>query len=216
MALGKLWGVFGTSSVRIAAVLMRAQAMHDGMDAHKADYPSPNPDLPTFLGLIQNLTVAEQAVPKRTVGAAAARDVQRDLLWTGMQTERVYVQTLVDANRSRGASLIQNAGLVVATTTVRTKPLLALTLGTEAGTVHCNANVGLLVGVGTLKPHQQRQLNWQYTLDGGKTFVSAGSTPGCKTVITNLPPLTIVGVRVSLTNMHGSGAWSQVVTILTH
>jgi hypothetical protein len=105
--------------------------------------------------------------------------------------------------------------LVVVTRALYTKPLLALTLGTQPGVVSCNANVGLLVGAGTLEPYQKRFLSWEYTLDG-KTYLSAGSTPGCKTVITGLPLLTVVGVRVCLTNMHETGAWSQVVTITTH
>jgi hypothetical protein len=47
-----------------------------------------------------------------------------------------------------------------------------------------------------------------FTLDG-KTYLSAGSSAGCKTVITGLPLLTLVGVRVCLTNMHETGAWSD-------
>ena len=212
MSLRTLRAVLGVNKVQIAGVLVRAQAMYDGMNSHKADFPSPNPALPAFLTLIQNLQSSHQAVKART-GTATARNVERDLLWDGMHSERVYVQSLVTADMARGMLLIENAGLVLATHKVHQKALLTLTEGSQSGSIDCEANVALLIGVGTLNPRQHRFFNWQYTLDG-KTFVSVPSTAGCKTVITGLPPLTIVGVRVSLTNMHETGPWSQVVSIL--
>jgi hypothetical protein len=152
---------------------------------------------------------------KARTGTTAARDVHRDLLWDAMHTERAYVQSLVTTDTGRGVLLIQNAGLVVATINPHQKALLTLAQGSQPGTIDCEANVGLLVGVGTLKPNQYRFFNWQYTLDG-KTFVSMPSTAGCRTTLTGLTPLTTVGVRVSLTNMQETGAWSQVVSILVH
>jgi hypothetical protein len=214
MAIRTLRAVLGVFKIRVPDVLMRAEAMYNGMNSHQADYPSPNPALPAFLTLTQNLQSSHQAVKART-GTAAARDVHRDLLWDAMHTERAYVQSLVTADTGRGVLLIQNAGLVIATINPYQKALLTLSQGSQPGTIHCEANVGLLVGVATLKPNQHKFFNWQYTLDG-KTFVSMPSTAGCKTSITGLTPLTTVGVRVSLTNMHETGPWSQVVSILVH
>ena len=210
-----LLAALGVSKKNVPDVIVRSQAMAAGFGLHSADYTGLNPPLPAFQILIQNAVSAQAVVPTKAVGAAKARDVQRDLLWSAMKSECAGVQMLVDASPERGLSLIQNAGLVVVTRALYTKPLLALTLGTQPGVVNCNANVGLLVGAGTLKPNQKRFLSWQYTLDG-KTYLSAGSSAGCKTVITGLPLLTLVGVRVCLTNMHETGAWSQVVTITTH
>ena len=116
---------------------------------------------------------------------------------------------------SRGAALIiQNAGLLVAGDTAHRKELLTLELGVQPGSVICDANVSLLVRAGGHKPRGHRFLSWEYTLDGGTTFLSAGSTPGCKTVLENLPRLTVVGARVRLASRAGSGAWTDVVTIL--
>jgi hypothetical protein len=211
----RLRAAIGAFKHKISDVLMRSNTMYTGMSTHQADYPSPTLGLPAFLILIQNLASAQSVVPSRIVGAAATRNIARDLLWTGMETERMYVQTIVDANPSRGVALIQNAGLLVAMPPGHPKPIIMLTLGKQPGTVMCDANLGLLVGVGTLRPTQKAFLSWAYTIDSGKTFVSAGSTPGSKTVITGLPPLTLVGVRVCLTNMTGTGPWSEVMTITT-
>jgi hypothetical protein len=155
-------------------------------------------------------------VQHRTVGAAATRNAQCALLYTGMESERIFVQGLVDAAPpERGVLLVQNAGLLVAKQAGHPKAPLTLRNGALSGTVVCDANVGLLVAAaGPLKPHQQRFFNWEYTLDGGKTFQTAPSTPKGKTTISGLTPLTTVGVRVSMTNGVGQGDWSQVVTIL--
>jgi hypothetical protein len=59
-----------------------------------------------------------------------------------------------------------------------------------------------------------RYFNWQYTFDGGKSFVPMPSTTRSKSLLQGLTPLTTVGVRVSMTNSEGPGEWSQVV--LTH
>ncbi len=206
----------GEKKTNVPRVIVRAQAMSSGFAAHTADYPALSPSLTAFNGLLLNLVSAQQLVPNRTVGVATARDVDRDLLWSAMKSECAYVQSLASASPARGLSLIENAGLVAVTRTLVTKALLALKLGAQPGTVLCNANLSLLVGTGTAKPNQKRCLLWQYTLDGGKTFVSAGSTPGCKILLTGLPSLTVVGVRVCLQNMDGIGAWSQVVTIVVH
>jgi hypothetical protein len=206
----------GEKKPNVPGVIARAQAMSSGFGAHASDYPALSPPLPTFNGLLLNLVTAQQQVQYRTLGAATYRNEQRDLLWSAMKSECGYVQSLCDASPARGLSLIENAGLVAITRSIYTKPLLALTLGAQPGTVNCVANLSLLLSMGTTKRHQQRCLLWQYTLDGGKTFVSAGSTPGCKTVLSGLPSLTIVGVRVCLQTMRGVGAWSQVVTIVVH
>lgn len=214
MKLGRLRAVFGIDVHKIVEVQARAQAMYDGLAADPATYASPTLPLPAFEALIQNLSAAQPAVKTRVLGAREKRDVQRGLLLTGMGIERTFVQALADANPTHAAALITNAGLVVATSPVHHKALLTLRNGKQSGTVTCDANVGLLVGAGATHPTANRCFNWQYTLDGSKSFITMLSTSGCKTLIQGLTPLATVGVRVSLSNAQGPGEWSQVVTIL--
>jgi len=126
----------------------------------------------------------------------------------------MYIQTLADTSPLKAVALIQNGGLVVASVPSHAKAVLTLALGKASGSVACEANVGLLIGVGAKKPTQMRYFNWAYTLDGGKTFVPALPTPTGQTTLLGLTPLTLVGVRVNLVNSEGPGAWSQIVTIL--
>src|SRR5262249_31320534 len=66
---------------------------------------APNPSLPDFLKLIQSLVTSQQAVSSRTRGAAATRDEHHVLLLTGMENQRVYIETLANQNPARGVSI---------------------------------------------------------------------------------------------------------------
>ena len=212
----RLRAVLDIDKKHIPDVIARAQGMHDGMDADHGTYVAPNPPLPDFFSLIQNLVSAQLLVPKGTRGAAATRDVARDLLVTGMESERMYVQILADASPLKAAALIQNAGLGVAGIPMPHKALLTLSLGAQSGSLACEANIGLLLAMGPHRPHQNRFCTWEYTLDGGKTFVAAPPTSTGKTTILNLPPLSMVGVRVNLSTADGPGPWSPVVSVIVH
>jgi hypothetical protein len=195
-------------------VITRATLNYNGMNNDKVTYASPNPPLPAYLILIDNVVSAQQLVKTRVIGAAATRDSQRDLLYTAMENQRMYVQSLADASPGRALALIQNAGLVVADIPAHPKPLLGLKLGKQSGIVIATANVGLLVAAAQMaKPHGMRFFNWQSTLDG-KTYANLPSTTKGTTTLTNLTPLTTVGVRVNLNTDDGPGEWSQVVNIL--
>jgi hypothetical protein len=209
-------GSFGTAKRQIAGVLMRATAMYNGMDGDKATYASPNPPLPTFLGLIQGTSTAHQAVTQRTIGAAATRDATRDLLWTAMEAERIYIQSVADANPSRSISILQNGGLIVIGVNSLAKGLLTLRNGAASGTVECFANVGLLLSALATKRSQHRFFNWRYTLDGGKSYAGLPSTTHPKTTITGLAPQAVVGVQVNLNIATGPGEWSPMVAIVVH
>jgi hypothetical protein len=195
---------------------MRATAMYDGMNADKTTYASPNPPLPTFLGLIQGTSTAQNAVKQRTIGAAATRDAERDLLWTAMGTELVYIQSVADANPSRSVSILLNGGVLVIEPRSLAKGLLTLKNGAASGTVECFANVGLLMSALTTKRSQNRFFNWRYTLDGGKSYTGLPSTTHPQTTITGLTPQAVVGVQVNLNIATGPGEWSPMVAIIAH
>jgi hypothetical protein len=213
MRLFRCRAVFGVDLSKVPAVVGRAEAMESGMGSDPATYLNPNPPLPAFKALITNVTSAQTAVRTRVVGAAATRDVALRLLIGGMESERLVVQGLADAAPSRAVQIIQNGGLVVAASTVHTKLLLVLRNGAESGTVSCDANVGMLIGPDAKHPRAARFFGWQYTVDGGKTFVTAPTTATGKTLLTGLLPLTIVGVRVNITILGVTSPWTDVATI---
>jgi hypothetical protein len=214
MRILRIRAMLAINTFKIPEVLARALAMYDGMNQDKTTYASPNPTLPIFQQQIQNLSTSHQSVKTRVVGARATRDADRDVLVESMQSERLYVESVANATPGRAIQIIEKAGLLVAGAPKHTKGILTLRTGNPSGTVACEAYVALLLGVGAKHPAGARFFNWQYTLDGSRTFITLPSTPHGKTVLANLTPLTTVGVRVSLTNVDGTTDWSQVVSIV--
>jgi hypothetical protein len=213
MRLGRYRAVFGVVLTKVDEVVDRATAMDIGMGSDTTTYAAPNPPLPAFKTLIANVTTAQGVVKTRAVGAAATRNVQLQLLIGGMESERLYIQTLADGNTSNAIKIIQNAGLVVAAAPGGTKLMLMLRNGPQSGSVICDANVGLLVGTGAKHPYAARFFGWQYTTNGGTSFITAPTTANGKTLITGLTPLTLVGVRVNITILGVTSEWSDVATI---
>jgi hypothetical protein len=131
-------------------------------------------------------------------------------------SELLYIQSVADANRPRAKEILLNGGLVIAGSTSYTKPPLTLKPGKQAGMVACNANVGMLIGAAAARPNESRYFNWQSTIDSGKTIVTAPSTPRGKTILSGLPTMTEIGVRVSMTTTETTTAWTPWVTIVLH
>jgi hypothetical protein len=76
--------------------------------------------------------------------------------------------------------------------------------------VHVIANVSAL----TARTSGRVFFNWQYSDDGGKTWIPAPSTPHGDTYVADLTPMVTYSFRVSATNPKGPGAWSQAVALL--
>jgi hypothetical protein len=217
MKIGRYRAVFGVADLtKVGPVVDRATAMDNGMGADTTTYATPNPPLPVFRSLITSVTTAQGLVKTRMVGAAAARDVDLRSLVGGMESERLYIQTLADANASNAIQIIQKAGLVVAAKPAHTKLTIMLRNGQPSGSVVCDANVGLLIGTDAKHPYAARFFGWQYTVDGSKTFITAAMTATGKTLLTGLTPFTVVGVRVNITILGVTSDWSDVATILVH
>ena len=195
-----------------ASVLGKAYAVNNGMGADVTRFSAPVPPLATLKDQATKVEVAERLVGTRVKGAAAARNVQRELLVRMLETECSYVQTLCDASPDQAVAIIEAAGLAVAVTPARNQAILKVTLGVPSGTVELHANAASLAG----RSGKKICFNWQWTTDGGKTFTSMPTTPHAKTTIANLQPLTVVGFRVSTTNTKGPGEWSQIVTTVVH
>jgi len=193
-----------------ASVLGRAYAVNSGMSAAPTLFAAPSPPLPTLASQIAKVNARQQLVAARVMGAAAARDVEREALVLMLETERSYVQTLCDATPAQAVAIVAAAGMVVAPAPVRENPLLKVITGPKSGSAVLDANVTVLVG----RSGKKACFNWQWTTDGGATFHDAPSTPHGETTITGLTPFAMVGFRVSITDRNGTGDWSPIVTIL--
>jgi hypothetical protein len=197
----------------IPALLAGARTITTAMAAETATFPSPNPLLAIVLGQINTLDTAQQAVVSGLRGAATSRrNTARDLLWSSLLSLKLYVQTTADPSMEHSFTIIKSSGFTVRAPPSRSKPVLGAKLTVTSGEVRLRANVKVL----TAGSSQRATYNWQYSVDGGHTWVSVISTPVATTTIGGLPAGSICSFRVSVTLKQTMQPWSQVVTIPVH
>lgn len=211
MGLRRVRAVLKLKKNNVPVLLAQAKAIHAAMSANQAIFTAPNPPLATLLTQIEALDAAEQATHTKAKGTAAVRNTKRNVLISSLELERAYVQSLADASPEEAVAIIEAASMKVAASPRHAKEVLGAKLGQPPGTVILDANAGLL-GRGT----KQVCFNWLFSTDGGKTWISAPSTPLPHTSITGLPLLTVCSFRVNISDADGPTAWSQAVSILVH
>ena len=199
---------------KTVSVTGRASAMCSGIGGNPSLFAAPNPPVSAVEDQIVVVGKAEIVAATRAKGAAAARNVQRNILVGMLEAWRTFVQGVTDSvPADQAVSTIEAAGLTVALVAQRIKAILAVTQGPEAGTVALDAYAAALTG----RSQKKTFFNWQSTADDGSTFVSLPPTPKSKTTVSGLTPLTTYGFRVCVTSSDGTaGAWSQVVSFLVH
>ena len=198
-----------------SSVMKRAKGMQGGLRAHPALFPDPSPSISAVEDQIVLLDDAEVLAATRARGSASARNVERNRLMGMLETQMTYVQNIADESSTwdQAVATIEAAGLEVSLVATHDKQILTVKQGPEPGSVLLSAYAAALAGPSWKK----RFFNWEYTGDGGATFIRVRSTPKSKTSIANLTPLHTYGFRVSVTDANAvDGPWSQIVTFLVH
>jgi hypothetical protein len=131
-----------------------------------------------------------------------------------LETQLTYIQGCADkaATYDQAVSVLQAGGVVVAGVAQKQKEVIEIKQGPKPGSVVLDANVRML----TAGLKGKFSFNWQSTVDG-KVYTTLPSTPNHLTTVENLPTLTSVGFRVSITDAKGvMGEWSQTMFSLVH
>ena len=172
---------------------------------NNASFPMPTPSIAALTAALNDLHSAETQTLSRAKGAATVRDDKRTVLVSELQQLRGYVQGIADATPENGAAIIESAGLAVRKIPTHPKRAFAAKPGPLAGTATVTAeNAG-----------PRSSYEWQYSVDGGKTWVSAPATTQGKTTIAGLPSGTTVQFRyLAVTPKGGQGDWSSAVALL--
>ena len=186
---------------RVADLLVFSQKVHDGMAADTKDLPSPVPALSVLQTHIDDLRAKETLAQTKAVGAVSARNTAEKVLRVDLASERGYVEVVVNADPDNAAEIAQDAGMQLAKVGLRTKPLLAVKPGPTSGSVHAVAKATQGAGAN----------EWQYSTDGGKTWLDAPSTTRASTVIVGLTPMSTVLVRQRVVTKLGVSDWSVPV-----
>ena len=182
---------------KVSALITYAQGIVKGM-TNNASFPNPTPTLAQVTTAIDELQAAETAALTRAKGAAAIRNEKHTALVALLQQLRSYIQAAADANVENGASIIQSAGIALKKTPVRPKRVFAAKFGAVSGSVHLVAEAAA----------RRASYEWQYSTDGGKTWVQAPSTLQAKTTVNGLAPSTTVVFRYRAVTKTGEGDWS--------
>jgi hypothetical protein len=133
------------------------------------------------------------------------RNDKRTVLVSLLQQLRGTVQAVADATPENGAAIIESSGFAVRKVAARGKRPFAATQGKLSGTANVTA-----VSAGVRASYE-----WEYSVDGAKTWVAAPGTIQGKTTIGGLPVGTAVQFRYrAITPKGGQGDWSQAVQLL--
>ena len=167
-------------------------------------FPAPTPPLPTVTVAIDDLQIAETAALARTKGAATTRNEKRAALVIMLRQLRGYVQSIADATPENGPSILQSAGLAVRKTPAKAVQAFAAKQGAVSGSARVTAVVAA----------RRASYEWEYSLDGGKTWVATAGTLKASTTITGLPVGTAAQFRYRAITKAGLGDWSQAVVLV--
>lgn len=169
-----------------------------------AYFPSPTPPLATVQSAIDAVQAAQIAILTRAPGTAAVRDEKRAVLVTHLEALRGYVQVTADGSPENGGSIIQSSGMAM-----RRAAVLG-PRGFRAKPAGVSGSVKLAVPAAAARASYE----WQFSTDGGKTWVAAPGTLRAKTTVTGLAPQTTVQFRYRALTKTGEGDWSQPVALV--
>jgi hypothetical protein len=167
-------------------------------------FPLPDAIITAFDDGLAKYSTTATAAQTRAKGTVAARNAAQVVYIGALHALKGRIQQVADANPEQAETIIKSTTLSVKKTTLRQKQALAAKYGATSGTVHVTAPVG----------GARASYDWQYSIDGGKTWVDAPNTLQAKTTITGLPVATVVEFRVRVTTKTGMGDWSLPTSLL--
>jgi hypothetical protein len=167
-------------------------------------FPTIVPSLVTLTAAIADLQTAETATLTRLKGAVITRNEKKTALVQLLQQLKGQIQTTADANVENGASIIASTGVAVKKTVVRAPRGFGAKPGAVTGTAK------LL----TASAGHRASYEWEYSTDGGKTWVTTPVTLQAKTTVLGLTAGTTVQFRNRPVTKAGEGNWTQPVTLV--
>jgi hypothetical protein len=186
----------------VAALIIRMNAILEAMTVAKLTFTTPPVAIATVSAHVAALSSAESATKTRAAGTKQARDAARKLVVEDANQLHAYVQQLANASPTEAATIAAAAAMTLRKAGAHPKSDLAVKQGVS-GTVHVVAK-----SVKGARSHE-----WQYSVDGGKSWVSATPTTQASTTLSGLVPGTVLQVRHRTIVKGGPGDWCPTVTM---
>jgi hypothetical protein len=167
-------------------------------------FPLPDPIITAFDDALVKYNAAETVAQTRAKGTIAARNAAKVVYTSAIHALKARIQQIADATPDQAEAIITSTTLAVKKTSQRQKQSFMARYGATSGAVEVIAKAAA----------PRASYEWQYSLDGGKTWVSTPNTLQSKTTITGLPVATVVEFRVRSTTRSGQGDWGLPTSLL--
>jgi hypothetical protein len=169
-------------------------------------FPSPSPPLATVTADLDALEIAEAAVRNGAPDAAAERDTKLRAVKIDLLGLKAHVHGIALQHPDQGDEIILSASLSPKRVGRRTKDPLAARMGKAPQTVELRAR-----SAGKFAAYE-----WQYSTDGGQTWIALATTTSASTLLPGVTLGTTYLFRVRSTRKNVASDWSQVVSLLAH
>jgi hypothetical protein len=186
-----------------AALLAYTQTVVTAM-TNNPNFPTPSPALAVVAAAGTALQSAETTALTRVKGAAVVRNDKREALVTLLRQLQGYVQKTADADPENGAAIIQSAGMGVRKVPVRKPRVFSGKPGAVSGSIELTAPLAARRGA----------YEWQYSTDGGKSWIESAPSLRAATTITGLPVASSVQFRYRSVTKAGPSDWSAPIAVL--
>jgi hypothetical protein len=180
----------------IADQIKLGQGLQAGL-VQNPHFPLPDPIISAFDDALTKYDAAETLAQTRAKGTVAVYTSAAHAL-------KARIQLVADATPDQAEAIITSTSLAVKKVTSRQKQSFVARYGATSGTVEVVAKAAAA----------RASYEWQYSIDGGKTWVSTPNTLQAKTTITGLPVATVVEFRVRTTTKSGQGDWCLPTSLL--
>ncbi len=168
------------------------------------------PNLPVSMAIvtadIDTLAKSELTTRSGTHGAAATRALDRKKVEDHCVLLKGYVQSLVNARPEAANAIASSAGMSIKQSTTPQKPELQALMGPSAGEVILRAKAS----------RKRAAYEWQFSADGGVTWITIATTTVAETSVSGLSAGTAYLFRFRTTEKKTTGAWSQTISFIVH
>ena len=185
----------------IPAYIIRATAIVSAMEANPKLFPSPIPSFAQVKADLIALTDAETAY-KNHLGTKPVRDDKHAVVVADMNQLHAYAQQLANASPSQAQTIADAASMTLhKPPTPHHKSDLSVKQ-TVSGVVHVVAKA----------TKGAKANNWQYSTDGGKTWIDLPETTRAQATVQNLTSGATVSFRQRALTKAGLTDWCPPVS----
>ena len=186
-----------------AALITYAEQILKAMTGNPS-FASPSPTLAAVTQAVDDLRAAEAAALSRMKGAVQARNDKRAALVRLLQLLKAYIQSVADGNAETAATVITGAGVAVKKAPSRKPRVFSATEGAVSGAVK----------IATHSAGPRTAYEWQYSTDGGKTWIDLPGTIKASTTVGSLAAGTTAMFRYRTLSKGGQSDWVAPISLL--